>query len=708
MGMTTPNLRIWVKDFSPGLLSTPESDRIPIGATPDAFNADFDKVDLVAGQATLKKRAGSQCINPTTMSAGKKVDGLFEFRRTTTATRLLLAVCNGALEQFDNVDTFNAVTGGGGFTAGDSARACFFRNNAFIHDGTQMKRYDGTTVFNVGFAAPTSATAMTTAAPAGAGVTGTYESFYVWYDQLMDHESSASPITTPVVFAAQARVHTKPGGAPPVNVTHWRIYIRRDDTNELNFYQTALVPVGTATFTEEVSDVARRALGVGPFDSDNNPPPGAFSVLSQWKGFGIGILPNDDSFYVSKQGDLESWHPKNRFPVNRGDGEALNSALPFGTDILLQKGHATYRLDGDAIPFTITPLHSRWGNVSQESGLEVDGKFYAWDRERGPYWTDTVNWTSMVDGRITTVLAMVNRAAIGDIRAVYDELNHVIRWAVPVIGSTRKRLVLKWHVGLQCWLPPDTGLEYGSLCTFTSSDGLLGVYVGDYWGRVYHLGLSDREGVPSGTSTVTGKVTSATANTVTVAGAAFDIVGSGLAGLPVAVVSTSGTWQWRRILSNTATVLTLDTTNDTAWTTIPDATYTLIVGGIRWYHTTPVYDFGFPEVEKSLNNLFVQGRATSATAALTVAARFNDDIEFQANPLTFPLSGASDVWGTMIWGTGHWSSASRSIRKASIGRSAAAVQFQMANFFPDQPVALTAFIITADPLAGRKSPGVGE
>jgi hypothetical protein len=46
MGATAPELRLWNRDFAPGLRDTPESDRIPPGATPDAANADFDKVDM--------------------------------------------------------------------------------------------------------------------------------------------------------------------------------------------------------------------------------------------------------------------------------------------------------------------------------------------------------------------------------------------------------------------------------------------------------------------------------------------------------------------------------------------------------------------------------------------------------------------------------------------------------------------------------------
>jgi hypothetical protein len=712
MGMTTPGMRRWASDFAAGLLDTPESDRIPLGATPDAYNGDFDRVDTKSLTATIKKRSGCRPLNPVPISAAKKVDGLFEFRRQG-GFRHLMAVCNGALVQFDDVNAFTAVAGAGGFTAGNAGRACFFRNNAIVFDGSQNKRYDGTTVFDLGFAKPTSATNMTAVAPTGAGITGTFEAYYVWYDQTMDHESSPSDTTATTALVAQARHHTKPGGAPPTNVTHWRAYVRRTDTNEFNFFRAATVAVGTATFNEELSDTARRDAGAGPYSSDNDPPPGAFAILVVWKGFGIGVLANDDSYYVSRVGDLESWHPKNKFPVNRGDGENITSVLPFGTDILVHKGHQTYRLNGDALPFKLDPLHSRWGNVSQESGLEVDGKFYGWDRERGPYRHDTVNWDSLVDGRITQVLATVNRNALADIRAVYDEAAHVIRWAVPTTGVTRKRLVLKYHVGLDAWLPPDTGLEYGSFCTFTDANGLLGVYMGDYWGRVFQVASGDREGLPAsaaGTAAVGPlAVTAATANTVTCGAAAFYTTGSGMAGLPVAALSPAGDWQWRRIASNTATQITLDTTNDSPWTTVPTAQYLIIVAGIRWYHTTPWIDFGIPELAKALQHFYFQGKATSPSHDATVHGRFNDDEgTITSASFSFPTGNVSGIWGTMIWGTGLWSSVQRRTRKARVERTVFSAQFQFSNYYADQPISVTAYGLTADAIPGRKALGYGE
>lgn len=711
MGFTSPQLEYRVQDFSPGFLDTPEEDTLPGGATPDARNADFDAVDYIRRRATLKKRSGLRLQNPTAMDASAKVDGLFEFRRTPTTTPALVAVCNGKVKVFDNIDTFTQVGATAPFTAGNSARVCFFRNNAFIHDGAAMQRYDGTALLDVGQIAPTSVTNMSAVVPLGSGVTGTFEAYYVWYDPTMDSESSPSATTAPVVLLNQARQHTKPGGSPGAQYTFWRAYVRRTDTAEFNFFRAATVAIGTGTVNEELTDTARRNAGAGPYSSDNDPPPGAFAILTEWKGFGIGVLLNDDSFYVSKQGDLQGWNPRNKFPVARGDGEAITSVQKFGTDLLIQKGHSTYHLTGDRLPFGIEPLHSRWGNVSQEAGLEIDGMFYGWDRENGPYRTDTgATWQSLVRGRIAAIVATVNRSALGDIRAVYSEGEDVIRWAIPVLGTTRKRLVLKYHVGLDAWLPPDDGMEYGSFCTFTPPNEALAVFMGDYWGRVYKVNSSDREGVPT-SSTVVGPlaVTSATANTVTVTGAGFYTTGSGLAGMSVAVKSPGNQWQWRRIASNTSDTLTLDTTNDNPWTTTPTTAYFVVVGGIRWYHWTPWIDFGFADIKKILQYLFVQGKAATASEDMTVVLRFDDaESTGDTRSFTFPTGALTGVWGVLIWGVGLWGATSRRMRKTRIGRSPFTVQAQFSNYYPDQPITLTQYLITGDPLPGRKAPGASQ
>jgi hypothetical protein len=694
-----------VEDFAAGYCDGAEPNRLPKGATPEAKNAWFHSIGLEPRRVTMGRRPGSILLNPVAMSLGDAVVGVFSYGRIGEDP-VLLAVCNGRLYEWDGTDTFTELSdpfpAPAPFTAGNRVRARPYRENLILFDGTAMWRWNGTALLPVGQDAPTSAPALATAA--GPGVTGTYEGYAVWYDPVMEHESSASATSAQVAFVNQSRQWSQPTGTPDAAHTHWRVYVRRVDTSELNFYLAATDLVSAATITEAVSDAARRDPGALP--NVNDPPPDAFAVLAEWKGFGIGILPDSDEYVVSKQGDLQSYHPAHVFPVQRGSGQPLTTAQPYGEEFLLQKAHATWRLQGDAVPFTLKPVHSEYGNVSGNSAMEVNGLYYAWDREKGPYVTDTSSWRALASGRVTRVLRTLTRDALGDIQIGHDETNRIVFWAIPVNGSSRLRVILPYQYELGSWLPPMTGLEWHSFTTFPDATRDTTMLIaGDQWGRVYQLFTGDREGVPTTNpmTTLTGTVEAATDSTLTDSTASFYTDGDGLAGMPVAVKSPAGVWQWRRIASNTATVLTLDTIDDAPFSPVPSVGDTYYVGGIEWYFWTAVQDDGDPFLEKRMYHLYVEALALDQDTVLTVQARYNSE-RVPGTDLDFLFAiGAGAIWGESLWGEALWGASSQQPAKRQLEKTARSAQFRFSNFVPDERIVVTAWAWTDDPQPRRRA-----
>lgn len=702
MPTNAPDKAFMVRDFTPGYLDSPESDTLPWGATPDAKNAFLYNVDVAQRRAVMGRRPGSRLVHTTAAVAEKVWDGLFEWAHA--GSRTLLGVIDGTLHSVDVVGA-SVTSIGSGWTAGNPARVTPFRSDAFVYDGAYQRRWDGTTLYEVGSAAPGTITNMA----AGAGtVTGTYEALYTWYNANRDRHSSPSDITATLVLAGQGRTHTKPASAAPSWATHWGTWVRRTDTSELNFFFVANTAIATAGYTETVTDVVRQRGDVAPLPSSHDAPPGAWLVLNEFKGYGIGILDGSDSYYTSAVGDLESWSPKNKFPVSRATGEYLCWAKEFGTEMLLGTSHRMWRLVNDEPPFVAQPVHPRFGNVSQDACLEVDGWFYGWDRIAGPYRTNLVEWQQLGLHRIDDTLETINRTALAGIKCVYAEKQGLIGWAVPTSGSARRRTILWYHIELGCWLPPQTGLEYGSLTAFTDASGTLGVYCGDYWGRVLELFSGAKEGVPTTSPTDNlrkAAVVSATSSTVTVNNSVLSLytTGSGLAGLPVAAVSGAGVWQWRTIKSNTANVITLDTTNGAPWNTVPDDSYTVVVGGIEWFWWTPWIDFALPHLTKTLQHLYVQARATSSDHLLEIKMRFNNDegvvenIEFAFNPAL-----TAGIWDSGRWDEALWAETQRQLRKRKIQRSPISCQIRFSNAYPDQELTIPLYGLSADPLPGMQ------
>lgn len=689
MSLTAPDLDYRVQNFAPGFLDTPDPAALPKGGTPLAANFLFSS-PRPDGQAKMRKRTGARLLNPTAIAAEQRVI-LYEFRREGVAAGELLAVCNGSLYKWDGGTGFTLLTALG-YSAAAVVTFSTFRNLCFISDGTTQWVYDGTTVFAAGFDAPTAAPAL--AAAAGPGLTGTFDSLATWYDETHDTESSPSAISTAVALANQQRQHTKPAGAPPARVTHWRVYVRRTDTNEVYHKLVATVAIATATHTEQVTDSARNLATnvLAPLPNANDEPP-PFAFQANADGYRFGVLTNDSYVYVSGLGAPESQHPKDKFGVARGDGQHITTVKAVGTQIIVQKGRKTFYLVGDRMPFIPKDLSPEFGNHSQDSSVSAAGRYWAWDTESGPYSTDLGgSWRNLVDGRIRTFVSTVNRSA--EIRCCHVKDESLICWLVATGASTRLRTMLAYNYLVGAWLAPIYGVEYASLTTFQLADGTLHLYVGDQWGRAYQYFTDDVEGVPSGT--LVASVTAGTVSTVTAAAASFYTTGDGLAGMPVAVIDTAGTWQFRTIRSNTADTITLDTINGAAWSTAPALGWTVVVGGIDWFWTTPHIDHAEPMKKKRGWQVYLEARTTSAAGATLVGRGRLDDT---AAPMTVSESfalGGSGGWGSGLWGSMLWGSGSRGRVEQSLNRSYYSVQLEISNRYPNQAFEILTFGTTAD------------
>ncbi len=689
-----------VRDFSAGYLDTPESDSVPLGAVVFGENAEFESTSILNGvpSAKLAKRRGCRLLTVTSLDLGKKVDGIFEFRRPGFDA-LLCAVVDGQLWRRVDDDAWIAI-GSAVFAPGQPVHGRVMLDNLFLTDGFTTRRFDGISLFPVGEAAPTAATDMTTGAGAP-GVTGTWEAFYTWYDSTEDVDSSPSPTTAELVTVTGTRIHTKPTGSPASNITHWRAWVRSVSSSEIRFYLAATVSVATSTWSEETTDVLRNVPG--PRDDNENDPAPAFLLMAPWKGYGVGVELNAGTFWLSKQGNVHAWHPADVFKVS-GE-EPVTTAKQYGTEFLLQTPHATWRLIGTQKPFELRDVLGSWGNANQSSSAEVDGRYYGWDRVRGPYVTDLASWMSLADQRIEKLVASANESVLNDIRVVVRERDNLIGWSFATGHERRKRVLIWFNYHINAWLPPWTGPEWASFCEFTEPDREVGTFMGDEWGRVWELFRDDRDGPKN--DDVSGSVTSSSSSVVTCSGATFNTDGSGLAGTRMYhLAAATGAWQCRQLISNTGTALTVDTANESVLDPVPVSGDTVVVCGIGWFMRMAVWDFGRPELSQKVHLVHVQARAQGPTHVLETLLRVNDeDTIEQTYNFVFPTKLSALVFGTGVYGTGLHADAKRATRKLTINMSPYTIQPEFRNFYADQPMTLVGYGFTADALPRARVPG---
>jgi hypothetical protein len=718
MSLLDPEFDYLVRSFAPGFMDSPEPDTLPKGATPDAKNCLFGSQQRESqARATLEKRNGARLMTPAQVVAGKGFDGLFEFRKLGQSSGRLVAVVDGKVWYWDGATAFVQIGVTAPFVSGTKVQFAAQRNLLFIMDGSTTRVWDGVIgadLFTPGEVAPTSAPTLT---DGGAGTlpAGTYEGFAVWYDSTHDHETSPSAISAQLVLAAnRSRNWAKPTGAPGGNYDKWRVYCRRVDTNETYYKRVVDAGIATANVTEQVSDATRNLSTLGPLPLTNNPPPLDFVLQSEYQGYRLAVRANDDQIYVSKINDPQAQSPNDIIGVSRGTGGEIRSILKFGTNCVVQKAQRTAKLRGDRMPFVPDEVHSTFGNVGQSSAVEVSGKLFCWDEEKGPYWTDLNNqWEPIATAKVQDIVNSVPKNFAKFIECVYVKAFDTVFFSLPASVNGRRRTLLGYNVTFDSWLPPITGLEYACLAKFVDSNGATNLYVGDYWGRLFQYFTDFVEGAPSGS--LIARVSASTSGTVTcdfertpnddgtftttASAVAFYTAGAGLAGLPVLHIDAAGNRQWRRAQSNTATVITLDTTNDSPWNSNPAAGDTLVVGAIDWYWRTPLVDFGDPFRAKKGQLVEVQARPGSSSFGLSFLG-LKDGYTAQTLRKVFNF-GTGSGWGSGLWGSMVWGGADAGARKARVMQSFFAFAFEVNNPYPNQPVAVLSVRLTADRLSKK-------
>jgi hypothetical protein len=445
-------------------------------------------------------------------------------------------------------------------------------------------------------------------------------------------------------------------------------------------------------------------------------------LQAEFQGYRLGVRANDDQVYVSKINDPQAQHPNDVIGVSRGVGGEIRSISRFATNCVVQKASRTYRLKGDRMPFIPDEVHTTFGNVGAESAVEVQGRFYCWDEQQGPYWTDlNLRWVPIATAAIENLVQSVPATFAKDIQCVYVKFMKTVFFSVPTNVVGRRRVLIGWHTDFQSWLPPITGLEYAAIATFLDPNGDVSLFVADYWGRLYQYFTDLVEGVPSGS--LIARVASATSGTVTcdfeqsesstgvfsttTTPVAFYTTGDGLKGLPVLHVDRNGTRQWRRIQSNTGSVITLDTTNDSPWANIPQAGEQIVVGGIDWYWRSPLVDYGEPLRKKRGGFLEIEALPGSANFATRVVGLLEGyGSRTWSTTLNFLNTGA--LWGVGAWGVMVWGGGTQQALKFRLMRTFFKFAIELANPYPNRPVTIQSLRIGADPLRGQTVPSGGS
>jgi len=152
--------------------------------------------------------------------------------------------------------------------------------NVFALNGTDRKRIEGSSVYEWGIAAPTTAPTITSGALAG--LTGDYNAKYSYCRKegtTVVSESDLSPAGSAAVALADASLSVSWTASSDSQVTHVRVY--RTLTDGGVYYHDQDIAVGTTSVDSNTADAS---LGTAEHTDHDRPPLGSFVIGPNYNG----------------------------------------------------------------------------------------------------------------------------------------------------------------------------------------------------------------------------------------------------------------------------------------------------------------------------------------------------------------------------------------------------------------------------------------
>lgn len=675
------------------MITSKPADELDVTESPRGRNS---ALYLVAGQkALVQKRKGASVVNATQISGAPQILGQYAFRKFSGSTYTLYHLCVSANGRLD------VMSAAGTPAAADSSNPAPFTSGVFLPDfatsnnltfivnsNGDKKKFNGVAVQNFGITRPTVGT-MALGDGGGAGShNGTYEGRVSFYNAATGQESSVSNTTAATVAVVNRTIAwTNIPVSSDSQVTARRLYIRNTATMT-NFYLAATLSDNTSTSTTtNVTDAS--LITLAPDTAENDPPPANVRYLATHLS---RLFASDgiDLFY-SKVGLPESFDPDNTEPVNANDSDQITGIHAAHEVLIVFKRTQMYALFGDdPASWTIRQVSADIGCVSHRSIRTIEGVTYWWSL-KGPIKWDGIGLpeaigTPKINQTITS--EALNYAQFGNIAAEVDQQNQRVMFALPEFNQTRNTVMLPFNYRLGVWESDGWNpFDVSSMAAVEDANKIPWVMVGSYSGQVFKWWDAMNDAVPV-QSTTMGAVTSATSTTLTDGTATFGIVGGGLVDRYVYITDATGTSTQRlRIVSNTATVLTIDSNTPI----FGDVTgYAYVVGGPDFSWDTPWMDGGQPFFKKRYEYLYTQAYSSTGNINITINFFLDYDPYSIVKTITFTTTSAGAIWDSSLWdsATTPWGYPLTNQGRTRIGKTGRYWRARYRNTTPDQDVVI--------------------
>ena len=283
--------------------------------------------------------------------------------------------------------------------------------------------------------------------------------------------------------------------------------------------------------------------------------------------------------------------------VQSPDPEGITGMYAAFEAVVIFTKTGIWLMTGQNRPYRLTHAYEGVGCVAGHSIVLVDQTLFWLGRDGIYAWAGDGEPTkvSSPDGEprgIARTIARINKNAVGDAVAHYDEDRRIVRWFVPLDSDITNRNAIVLDLATRAW-SLDVAHDVTTCRTVTDANGVRRVLAGDIHGHVWEMDVSTSDGA-FGFEPVQTITTGGTLRTIPVTGTPY--TANGMLGVPGYIVDASGNFSKVRVSTNTNSVVTTTTEMDAA----PTAGGYLIMGGIHYRIESGWFTYDDPALIKVL------------------------------------------------------------------------------------------------------------
>lgn len=469
---------LWIQKWITGVYTQRSPLFTPISAMGiqliNRLDALWDGLNMEIGpKMTLIRRPAYSRFSSTAFGVNDYPLNFHSFQNTSGTIRPLV-------DTPGSVYSFTASTNSAVFTKGTTARGDFFTSGDYVYycNGTDTKKWDGSTWTNWGITAPAAAPTFVYVGGALTTSNGGYTYGYAYANTASGHVSamSGASASTGNLSSQNVTVSYTASADPQVNA----IWIFRTTDGGGTYYFLAQVANATSSYTDSTADSGLNTFEVAPLSPNQAPCPAGASLVTSWDGrlwvssgrtiywtqSGTTLGVGDESFNLST----------NRFKLPR----VVKGFAPTSQGLLVFTSDVTWVITGAGGVYFINPWQKNFG-IKKPGNIAQDGDLVFVFTSRSQLFAigSTLNEIGFA---IREKLAAMNpnNVTIAVHRSGTDE---------GLFVSDGSANVWRYSLAFQCWSPVGQPVQgAGVIASIETSDAVWTLLLGNTSGAKYISG----------------------------------------------------------------------------------------------------------------------------------------------------------------------------------------------------------------------------